>query len=342
MKQPHKYPLIFGILTLSLLVFFLVNIGLGSVNISTQEIIDFLISKKINNRSHATIFYDFRLPKAITAIVVGSGLGLAGLLMQTFFRNPIAGPYVLGLSSGASLGVAILTLGISQITAWQFLQNYRGTTFIFGAIGSLLVFLAILLVTRKINNNNTILIIGIMFSSIASAMVGILSYFANPDQLQQFVFWGFGNLGNLTWEEIKWLLLTYLICVVIAIKSIKALNGLLLGENYAKSLGHHLHRNRLLIITVTCLLTGVITSSCGPIAFVGLIAPYLTKIIFNTVNHKIILPGTLLLGACLMLICDSIAQLPPYDIVLPINAVTAIIGSPIVVILLLKFNRINL
>lgn len=335
----HTYWFIFlGILTLTV---FILNISLGSVNIPFFEVVSGLFQPNSIKQSHYIIINTYRLPKAITAILVGSGLGTAGLLMQTFFKNPLAGPYVLGLSSGASLGIALLILGSSSINLLSGLNNHKWSYALFASLGSLLVLIGIMIMASKVRNTNSILIVGLMFSSIASAIVSILSYFASQSELQQYVFWGFGNLGNLSWEEIRWFTLIYTIAIGVSLFVIKALNGLLLGESYAKSLGHNIKLNRTLIIIATSLFTGVVTAFSGPIAFIGLAVPYLTKQIFNSNNHKIIFPGTLFIGSIVMLLCDCVAQFPNNDIILPINAITALVGAPVVITLLLQSRNIN-
>lgn len=338
-SKKHSYWFLFlGILTLGT---FVLNLSLGSVNIAFNEVLNSFINPKAITESHYLIITSYRLPKAITAILVGSGLGVAGLLMQTFFRNPLAGPYVLGLSSGASLGVALLILGSSSLNLFTNLTHNKWSYALFAALGCITVLTGVMMVSSKVKNSNAILIVGLMFSSIASAIVSILSFFASQSELQQYVFWGFGNLGNLSWEEIRWFTSIYIIGIGIGLFSIKALNGLLLGESYAKSLGHNIKRNRVLIIIATSLLTGAVTAFSGPIAFIGLAIPYITKQIFGSSNHKIIFPGVLLIGSIVMLLCDAIAQFPNNELILPINAITALVGAPVVIILLLKSRKIN-
>ena len=313
---------------------FITNISLGSVSIPLKEIFSSLLGSTDNY-----IIQNYRLPKAITAILVGSGLGISGLLMQTLFRNPLAGPFVLGISSGASLGVALVILG-SGIFGGIFstLLISKWSIVIAASLGSFLVLLAVLLVSSKVRDTMAILIIGLMFGSITAAVVSVLSYFSSAEQLQQYIFWGFGSLGNLSWYELLIFSTIILIGIVLSIFSIKALNTLLLGENYAKSLGLNIKQSRLIIIIATSLLAGTITAFAGPIAFIGLAIPHITRQIFTTSNHKILLPAVLLLGAIVMLICDSIAQLPTSDYMLPINAITSLFGAPVVIWLLVR-NR---
>lgn len=322
-----------------LLVCFFVNVSLGSVSIPTLEIFKSLIGD-IDNESWQYIVQDYRLPKAFTAILVGSGLGISGLLMQTLFRNPLAGPFVLGISSGASLGVALVILG-SGIFGGVFasLLISKWSVVIAASLGSFLVLLAVMIVSSRVRDTMAILIIGLMFGSITAAVVSVLSYFSSAEQLQQYIFWGFGSLGNLSWQELFIFFIIYSFGIVLSIASIKGLNTLLLGENYAKSLGLNLKQSRLVIIIATSLLAGTITAFAGPIAFIGLAIPHMTRQIFNTSNHKTLLPAVFLFGAIVMLICDSIAQLPTSDYTLPINAITSLIGAPVVIWLLLRKRK---
>jgi iron complex transport system permease protein len=337
MKTKHTYSFI--ILALILVLCFVINISLGSVSIPFSEVIKSVFGHSVNE-SWQYIIQDYRLPKAFTTILVGSGLGISGLLMQTLFRNPLAGPFVLGISSGASLGVALVILGSGLFGGvFTSLLISKWTIVIAASLGSFLVLLAVLLVSSKVRDTMAILIIGLMFGSITSAIVSVLSYFSSAEQLQQYIFWGFGSLGNLSWNELFIFFLIYLFGLLLAIFSIKALNTFLLGENYAKSLGLDVKKSRFIVIIATSLLAGTITAFAGPIAFIGLAIPHMTRQLFNTSNHKILLPAVFLFGAIVMLICDSIAQLPTSDYTLPINAITSLIGAPVVVWLLVRQKK---
>ncbi|PYE81113.1 iron complex transport system permease protein [Winogradskyella epiphytica] len=337
MKTNHTYSFIS--LTVILLFCFVLNISLGSVSIPLGAIIESLFGTA-ENTTWQVIITDFRLPKAITAILVGSGLGISGLLMQTLFRNPLAGPFVLGISSGASLGVALVILG-SGLFGGLFATTLisKWSIVIAASLGSFLVLLAVLAVSSKVRDTMAILIIGLMFGSITAAVVSVLSYFSSAEQLQQYIFWGFGSLSNLSWEELLIFFGIYGIGILLSIASIKGLNSLLLGDNYAKSLGLNLKQSRYIIIIATSLIAGTITAFAGPIAFIGLAIPHLTRQIFKTSNHKILLPAVFLFGAIVMLICDSIAQVPSSDYVLPINAITALVGAPVVIWLLVRQRK---
>lgn len=339
MHNTNTYKRSYTLLTLILIACFFANISLGSVSIPITEIIKSLFGN-ITNESWQYIIINYRLPKAFTAILVGSGLGISGLLMQTLFRNPLAGPFVLGISSGASLGVAIIILGASFLgTAFTGLLVSKWSIVIAASLGSFLVLLAVLTVSSKVKDTMAILIIGLMFGSITSAVVSVLSYFSSAEKLQQYIFWGFGSLGNLSWYELLIFFIIYTVGFLLSILSIKALNSLLLGENYAKSLGLNIKQNRLIIIIATSLLAGTITAFTGPIAFIGLAIPHITRQIFPTSDHKTLLPAVFLFGAIVMLICDSIAQLPTSDYTLPINAITSLIGAPVVIWLLVRKRK---
>ncbi len=316
------------------------NISLGSVLIPWSDTLNSLIGSNVEKESWRNIIIDYRLPKALTAIIVGSGLGVSGLLMQTLFRNPLAGPFVLGISSGASLGVALLILGSAYISGYaaSFLASNWGLI-IAASIGSILVLFLVMLVSAKIRDTMAILIIGLMFGSITSALVSVLSYFAPAEQLQRYIFWGFGSLGNLSWIDLLILFGIFIAGILLAIIAIKPLNTLLLGESYARSLGLNIKNSRFLIIAATGLLAGSITAFAGPIAFIGLAVPHLTRQLFHTSDHKILILGVILFGSIIMLLCDTIAQLPGTEYTLPINAITSLIGAPVVIWLLVRKRK---
>lgn len=340
MIKTQSYRIYFVLLILVLVLLCIVNVSLGSVNISYSECFNSFFADPEKYTSNEYIFQNYRLPKAITAILVGSGLGISGLLMQTLFRNPLAGPFVLGITSGASLGVALVIMGSSLLGGFlTTILISKWSLVIAASLGSFLVLLTVLIVSSRVRDTMAILIIGLMFGSITAAVVSVLSYFSSAEELQQYIFWGFGSLGDLQWDELKVFATIYCLGILFSLASIKALNTLLLGENYAKSLGLNIKQSRLLIIIATSLLAGTITAFAGPIAFIGLAIPHITRQLFNTANHKTLLPAVFLLGAIVMLICDSIAQLPNTDYTLPINAITSLIGAPVVVWLLVRKKK---
>ena len=323
------------------MVLFFINISLGSVSIPTDEIFSILFGGNSTKESWETIILNFRLPKAITAILVGSGLSISGLLMQTLFRNPLAGPFVLGISSGASLGVALLILGSSLfggiLTTFAF-SNW--SLAMASSLGAFLVLSAVIIAANRVRNTMSILIIGLMFGSLTSAVISVLAYFSQAEQIQQYMFWSFGSLGNLTWSEIAVFAIIYSIGILGTFSVIKPLNSFLLGENYAKSLGINIKKSRNIILLITSILTGVITAFAGPIAFIGLAVPHIAKLVFTTSNHKILLPAVAIIGGIVLLICDAIAQLPTSEFTLPINAITSLFGAPIVIWLLIRKKKI--
>lgn len=340
MKPIKTYKPTFIALGIILPCIWFLNISLGSVSIPIDDILATIFQHNSVQSNLEYIILYYRIPKSITAILVGSGLGISGLLMQTLFRNPLAGPFVLGVSSGASLGVAILILGASLFSGvFSSLLISSWNVAIFSSIGSFLVLSAVMVAVKKIRNTMSILIIGLMFGSISAAIINVLSYFSSAEQLQQFIFWSFGSLGNLSWSELYIFMSILFISALLLLTIIKPLNSLLLGENYAKSLGINIKKTRNIVLITTCLMTGVITAFSGPIAFVGLAVPHLTKLIFTTSNHKILLPAVAINGAILMLICDAIAQLPTSEYTLPINAVTSLFGAPIVIWLLMRKQK---
>jgi|TARA_B110000238_G_scaffold172186_1_gene190503 iron complex transport system permease protein len=339
--EQKSYNKNFILLSVLLLVFFFINISLGSVSIPFKEIFYTLIGEFTTKESWQTIILDFRLPKAITAILVGSGLSICGLLMQTLFRNPLAGPFVLGVSSGASLGVALLILGSSVFGGFFLTSSISNWSLAIAAsLGAFLVLFAVILAANSVRNTMSILIIGLMFGSLTAAVISVLAYFSEATKIQQYLFWSFGSLGNLTWSELSVFGSIYLVGILACFTVTKPLNSFLLGENYAKSLGINIKKSRNIILVITSLLTGVITAFSGPIAFVGLAVPHIAKMLFTTSNHKILIPASAIIGGIVLLICDSIAQLPTSEFTLPINAITSLFGAPIVIWLLIRKKKI--
>ncbi|WP_432264594.1 iron chelate uptake ABC transporter family permease subunit [Autumnicola lenta] len=340
MNNSGKYFFLIFLLFLGVLMLVLLNIGLGSVKIPLKDIFASIFNGEVSRETYRYIVLEYRLPKAITAVITGSGLAISGLLMQTLFRNPLAGPYVLGLSSGASLGVAVVIMGASLFGgtfAALFLSKW--SLVIASSLGSLLVLMAVMLASIRLRDTMAILIIGLMFASLTAAVVSVLSYFTPAAQLQQYIFWSFGSLGNLSWDEVSILTIFWLVGILIAISCIKNLNTLLLGEQYARTLGMSIQKNRLKIILATSLLAGSITAFAGPIAFVGLAVPHLIRQIMPVNNHSILVPAVILGGGALMLICDIAAQMPGNEFTLPINAITSLIGAPVVIWLLVRKRR---
>ncbi|UII33210.1 iron ABC transporter permease [Fulvivirga ulvae] len=330
------------LLPFSILVLFVVNISLGSVSIPFDEILNVLTGSVASKNSWTNIILNFRLPKAITAIAVGAALSISGLLMQTLFRNPLAGPFVLGISSGASLGVALLLLAGISITGSLVASGLTSWLVVSAAsLGSALVLLLVVVVSLKIRDSMTLLIIGLMFGSLTGAIVSILQFFSSGEEIQVYLFWTFGSLGGLNWDEITVLWIIAGLGIAIAFIMVKPLNALLLSENYAQSMGINIKTSRFWIIISTSLLAGSITAFCGPIAFIGIAIPHLTRLLFNTSNHKILIPAVAMGGIIVMLICDIISQLPGSEHVLPINAITSLFGAPVVIWVILRRGSIK-
>ena len=282
------------------------------------------------NPMEQNILHAIRLPKAITAILAGAALSVSGLIMQTLFRNPLSGPYTLGVSSGASLGVALLTMLGAFIPS--FFQSFSLPTA--ACIGAIAVLLLVLAVSRRVTNNVSLLIVGLMFGSIAGALVSLLQNFANPDALKLFIVWTLGSLSSVGWGDMQMLAPILLLGTLFVLLTVKPLNGLLLGEDYARGLGIHVSRTRLYIVLATGLLAGGVTAFCGPIAFIGVAVPHIARGLFNTSNHRITLPASALIGACLLLVCDVLCSLFIYP--LPISTVSALFGAPIIIWIILK------
>lgn len=328
------------ILVLSLLVIllFFLDLIVGSVSIPFSDIID-IFSGEESKSSWEYIIFDFRLPKALTAILAGAALSISGLLMQTMFRNPLAGPFVLGVSSGASLGVALYIMGGSILMSLFGASSISNSGMVVAAVmGALTVLGMVLTVGSRIKNNLTLLIVGIMFGSLTSAIVSILQYFSSEENVHKFVIWTLGSLSAVSMEDIAIVAPIIVVALIVCIALQKALNTLLLGEHYARSLGINIRHIQFVIICITGILAGTITAYTGPIAFVGIAIPHLARNLFRTSNHNILVPTTILIGAIFMLVCDIFSQLPGNSTSLPINSVSAIFGAPVVIWIIVKRN----
>ncbi|NMH28135.1 iron ABC transporter permease [Flavobacterium silvaticum] len=327
------------LLLLLVAVLFFADICLGPVAIPFKDVWRSLTGNSASKETWSYIIVNYRLPKAIAAILAGTGLSVSGLLMQTLFRNPLAGPYVLGVSSGSSLGVAFIIMGAGLFPFFAELAGSAISLTVASCLGSSLVLALVVLVSARLRDTNAILIVGLMFGSFTSAIVGLLSWFGSAEQLQKFTFWSMGNLSNMSWDSIGILSFFAVIGLVMAAASIKSLDAFLLGENYARSLGVNVRISRLLILVSTSILAGSITAFAGPIAFVGLAVPHLARLLFKTGQHRILFLGTILCGGIILLLCDILCQLPGTETVLPINAITSIIGAPVIIFLLLRKRR---
>ena len=307
------------------------DIAFGSVAIPLKSIVETLLHPN-SHGLYADIVMQFRLPKAITAILTGAALSVAGLLMQTFFRNPLAGPDVLGVTSGASMGVALYVMAASWwSTAWV---ESRWGLILSAVAGALIVLLLILSVAARMKQSVTLLIVGLMFSGIVGAVVSILQNLSNPDAVKLFVVWTFGSLSAVTWYQLQVLVPLILLGLLVSLMLQKQLNAMLLGEHYAQGLGISVRSTRLLMIALTGVLAGATTAFTGPIAFIGVAVPQLARALFQTSNHRIITAGTLLCGVALLLTCDIISQQTTYP--LPLNAISALFGAPLIIWVVLK------
>lgn len=342
-NQPHAsfMTIRWTVLLLSLLLLFAVNLSLGSVRIPLPEIFRILLMGEGTQTVWTDIIWDFRMTKALTCVLAGSALAAAGLQMQTLFRNALAGPDVLGLSSGASLAVALLFM--TPASGLNFLASPNPLLLsVAASIGSIAVLIVMLLVARKLDDHVSLLIVGLMVGAATSSVVSVLQYLSKAEEMQVYIIWTFGSLGGLDWTEIKILALALLAGVAFAFSQVKSLNAWLLGDNYARSMGVQVKRARLMFILSAGLLTGAVTAFCGPIAFVGLAVPHLTRLLINTHNHKILLPAVLVGGAALLLFCDILSHLPGSTYVLPINALTALIGAPVVIWIIIRNKRMRM
>ena len=324
LEKMKRNGLVFGLLGVALVLLFCLDVCSGSIwlwpfgELSLME----------HNILHA-----IRLPKAITAILAGSALSVSGLIMQTLFRNPLAGPYTLGVSSGASLGVALLTMVGGFLSSFTFHFSFF-TLPIAAVIGASLVLLLVMAVSRKVTSNVSLLIVGMMFGSIAGALVSLLQNFANPDSLKLFIVWTLGSLSSVSWSDMQLLVAIIALGVLFVLMALKPLNGLLLGEDYARGLGIHVQRTRLYIVLATGLLAGGVTAFCGPIAFIGVAVPHIARGLFQTSNHRVTVPASALIGACLLLVCDVLCSLTVYP--LPVSTVSALFGAPIIIWIIMK------
>lgn len=331
--------ILFSALAVATLLLFVVDLAVGSVAIPLDEVWRGLWGSGADGDATSLIIRNFRLPKAVMALLAGAALSTVGLQMQTLFRNPLAGPYVLGVSSGASLGVSIMLLGLPLLgvsTANPVVQNVG----VAGAawIGSAAIMMVVMAVTARIKNIMTVLILGMMFGSAASALVEIMQYLSPEGALKSYVVWTMGSLGGVTLSQLRVVVPVIIVGLVLSVLLIKPLNILLLGENYARTMGLNIRRTRLMVTLSTVLLAGTVTAYCGPIGFVGLAVPHVARMLFREADHRVLVPATMLCGTTIMLLCDIASSLPASDLSLPINTVSALVGIPIVIIVIFR-NR---
>jgi iron complex transport system permease protein len=336
-KEINK-SLIFILLMILVGVFFIMDIFLGSVSLKPSEVLNSIFHHGTSQVD--IILYKFRFPKAITALLVGVALSLSGLQMQTLFRNPMAGPYVLGVSSGASLGVALVILGFSAGITTGNLQALGNWVIVLSAwLGAMAVMFLIMFISSRIQDIFVILIIGLMLSGAISAVVTIMQYFSSESMLKTYIIWTMGSLGNLTSSQLSVLMISVGIGIILSLASIKMLNAFLLGESYAMSIGLNIKAARMIIFACTSILAGSVTAFCGPIGFIGIAVPHIARNLFRTSDHRILLPASMLAGAIVMLASDIISQLPGSGNLLPINSITSLIGIPVVLWVIIRSGK---
>ncbi len=328
-----------------LLILFIIDIAFGSVSIPLRAVLDIIVQGKVQNDAWIYIVQEIRIPKAITAVIVGCALPVSGLQMQTLFRNPLAGPSELGVTAGASLGVAMVMLTGGSITTIYAIKELgisgSWLVLLMSSLGAAFIMFIIIAISARLRDNVIMLIVGVMISSITFSVVSIWQFFSAPEQVKDFLIWTFGSLGGVSGNQLYLLAVVVAVGLLIAFASSKMLDTLLLGEHYARSMGLTVNRARLLIIGSTSLLAGSITAFCGPIGFIGIAVPHLARSLFNTSDHRTLIPACCLMGTSLMLLCDIIAQLPGSNTVLPINVITALIGSPVVIWIILSRNNLK-
>lgn len=334
MKAIFTYSL-FIVLGVATLILFIIDLMVGSTTLSGGDVWNVIIgndSTDINRQ----IVINIRLNKAVVAFISGAALSVSGLQMQTLFRNPLAGPYVLGISSGASLGVAVFLLGIPLfgVSPWISPLGIAGAAW----IGALLLLFFIGLVSQKVKDIMVILILGMMFSSGISAIVQILQYLSHDESLKSFVIWTMGSLGDVTGDQLIILASAVTLGLILAVATVKPLNQLLLGEEYARTMGLNIRKSRALLFISTTLLAGTITAFCGPIGFIGLAVPHVARMTFKNSDHRILLPATLIIGGLIMIFCDLVSKI----FILPINAITALLGIPVIIYIIFRVRSISI
>lgn len=341
-----KTIVILFLIFISIWIFFFLNLILGTISIPFRSICNILIGIKKEPEIWTNIIWKSRLPQTITALIAGAGLSISGLQMQTVFRNPLAGPSELGISSGASLGVAFVILLSGNIagTALSTLGFFGEIAVSVAAIaGAMTVMAIIIAISQRVKGNVVLLIIGVMIGYIATAIIGVLKFFSNDEDVRAYVIWGLGSFSKVSGSQIYTFTCIMAVLIPLSFLLIKTLNLMLLGDGYARNLGLNIKQARLLVIAYSCIITAIVTAYCGPIVFLGLAVPHLCRTLFMTSDHRILMPAVTLTGASLALLCNLIARMPGFEGALPINSVTALIGAPIVISVLFgkRKNEIN-
>ncbi len=338
MKVLYKFILLF----LASLAFFVLNLLLGTVKIPIDAVLSILMGDGSQSEIWSNIIWSSRVPQALTATVAGAGLAVSGLQMQTVFRNPLAGPSVLGISNGASLGVAMVVLMSGSLGGVALSRlGYLGDAAMSVAaiIGSLAVMALILYVSQKVKGDVTLLIIGVMIGYLATAVIGVLKFFSAEEDVKAYVVWGLGSFARVSGDQMMLFVGLMTGLLPLSMLLCKTMNLLLLGDYYASNLGLNLKRARLLVISCSGILVAIVTAYCGPIMFIGLAVPHLCRAIFQTSDHRVLMPATMLTGACLALICNLVARMPGFEGALPVNSVTALVGAPIIASVLFRRHQ---
>lgn len=340
MKRPVAFYML--LIMASIFLFFFLNLVLGSVSIPLRAVWNILWGTGNESVIWQNIIWKSRVPQALTALVAGAGLSVSGLQMQTVFRNPLAGPSVLGISSGASMGVAFVvllsgSLGGVALSKLGFMGEIALT--IAAIAGSLSIMALIVFVSQKVRGNVTLLIIGVMIGYIANAVIGVLKFFSVEEDIRAYVIWGLGSFARVSGDQMTLFICIMVVLLPLSFLLVKTLNLLLLGDAYARNLGLNIKRARLLVITCSGVLVAIVTAYCGPIIFLGLAVPHLCRGMFRTSDHRILMPASLLAGASLTLVCNLIARMPGFEGALPVNSVTALVGAPVVMSVLFNKRR---
>lgn len=340
MKRPVAFYML--LIMASIFLFFFLNLVLGSVSIPLRAVWNILWGTGNESVIWQNIIWKSRVPQALTALVAGAGLSVSGLQMQTVFRNPLAGPSVLGISSGASMGVAFVvllsgSLGGVALSKLGFMGEIALT--IAAIVGSLSIMALIVFVSQKVRGNVTLLIIGVMIGYIANAVIGVLKFFSVEEDIRAYVIWGLGSFARVSGDQMTLFICIMVVLLPLSFLLVKTLNLLLLGDAYARNLGLNIKRARLLVITCSGVLVAIVTAYCGPIIFLGLAVPHLCRGMFRTSEHRILMPASLLAGASLALVCNLIARMPGFEGALPVNSVTALVGAPVVMSVLFNKRR---
>lgn len=334
--------LIMILLLMSIVVLFIVNLLIGSVNVPVGDVCAILLGNETENVIWQNIILKSRVPQALTAVVAGAGLAVSGLQMQTVFHNPLAGPSVLGISSGASLGVAFVVLLSGSLGGVALSRlGYMGDAAMSLAaiIGSLAVMGLIVYVSQKVKGNVTLLIIGVMIGYLATAIIGVLKYFSAEEDVKAYVVWGLGSFSRVSGDQMLLFIIIMAVLLPLSMLLIKTMNLMLLGDGYARNLGLNISRARMLVIASSGVLVAIVTAYCGPIMFIGLAVPHLCRAVFRTSDHRILMPGSLFAGSALALLCNLLARMPGFEGALPVNSVTALVGAPVIAMVLFKRRK---